>query len=155
MNDIFSLFVAVFLTLIAVGFLRTYFLENTDDQKTFSAGKIPTKLPDGLYHGSAAGYNGSWQGKKFNRADKTGINEFKNADKLTERFSFKTYVAKGVRDNQDVIKIDYNIPENPWYLRLILDEIVEVGPDTYLGKLQVRCFPNFYFTFAYFSLEKK
>ncbi|MEO8581893.1 MAG: hypothetical protein ABI425_04970 [Patescibacteria group bacterium] len=155
MFDLLTIFLALVVLVGFVGFMRTFFLEKSAEQKTFSAGIVPKKLPNGIYQGSSSGYNGSWQGKKFDETNSTGINVFKNGENLDEKFPFKTFVAKGVRDNQQVIKIDYNIPPNPWYLRLILDEIVEVSEDRYLGKLQVRFLPGQYFTFAFFYLKKK
>jgi len=153
----FSLLSILFLSVVIifiVGVVRTNMVQNDPRQKTFLAGKVPSKMPDGLHKGSAPGYNGSWQGKKFDAKAKTGINLFKNGDKTSEQYSFKTYVAKGVQDDMEVIKIDYNIPENPWNLRLILDEIVETKPGTYLGKLHVTLIPGLPFTVMYFNLEK-
>lgn len=154
MTNIFFFIVLLILLVLAAGYLRTFFLEMTPEQRQFSSGKVPDALPDGLHRGSAKGYSGSWQGKKFDREAKKGINLFKNGDKVAEKYPFKTEVSKGVKDDKDVIKIDYNIPENPFYLRLILDEIVEVKPDEYLGKLHLRVVPGMPFTLAYFSLTK-
>lgn len=150
----FFFIVICLLLVLATGYVRTFFLEMTPNQRLFSSGKVPDPLPDGLHSGSAEGYSGSWQGKKFDRGASTGINLFKLGDKVEERYPFITSVGKGVKDDKDVIKIDYNIPQNPWYLRMILDEIVEVKPDEYLGKLHLRIIPGAPFTLAYFKLSK-
>ena len=46
--------------------------------------------------------------------------------------SFKTYQAKGLRDPEvDVLRIDYELPGNPFWLRRITDgDVVEVKPTT-------------------------
>ena len=71
----------------------------------------------------------------------------------TERQPFKTYYGNGLRDkNLNVLVLDYDIPENPFWLRYIRDEIVQVAPNQYLGKLHLRVI-GFAFTLGYFELE--
>jgi hypothetical protein len=154
MFDLFLLFLFVLVVAAIAAHLRTQHLQTTAEQKLFSSGKIPETLPDGLYHGSADNYSGSWQGKKFDREKSTGINVFKKGDETHDQYAFKTSVGKGVKDDISVIKIDYNIPENPWYLRFVLDEIVETEKDTYLGKLNLQLPFGIHFTLAFFSLKK-
>jgi len=145
--------VAFLLTLF--GFARTWQLEHSNEQKVFAAGSV-TNTPDGLYKGSVHGYSGSWQGKKFDAAHSRGINMFAGSgDTKVEKYAFTTSLGKGARDTAlDVIKIEYDIPENPWWLRPILDEIVETSPGHYLGKLQVRIIPGYPFTLAFFELSQ-
>jgi hypothetical protein len=45
------------------------------------------------------------------------------------------------------------IAENPWWLRRVLDEIVQVGPDHFLGKVHLRWGPT-HLTVGYFELRK-
>ena len=135
---------------------RTWQMEHSPRQALFEKGIIPNPLPDGMYQGSVPGHTFSWLGKKFNAADSTGINVFSDAmGGQTTKYPFKTSVGKGVHDaNLDVLKIDYNIPDNPLWLRLVLDEVVQTGPDQYLGKLQFRIIPGYPFTLSYFELKK-
>lgn len=119
-------------------------------QNEFLSGTIPATLPDGFYRGSV-NLKTSWQGKRFDRATNSGINVL--ADK--EAFPFKTYLGPGNVDPQlQVIKIDYNVPQNPWYLRPILDEIVQTKPGHFLGKLQLRLLPGITVALGYFRLAK-
>ena len=55
-------------------------------------------------------------------------------------FRFRTYLAPGKVDpDREALKIDYDSDENPGFLiRDILDELVEVVPGAYLGKVLLR-----------------
>jgi hypothetical protein len=138
------------------GIIRTWQIQNDANQKVFLAGSVPDPKPEGLYSGTVPGKKVSWLGKKFNPTDSTGLNIFDDGNGIKgERYPFKTYIGKGLHDkNLDVLKIDYNLPGNPFWLKLILDEIVQVGPDQYLGKLNLRIIPGYSFGLMYFNLKK-
>jgi hypothetical protein len=144
----------LFLVIIfAVFFIRTWQLLWTDEQTQFSRGSAST-MPDGLYAGTVPGPKISWLGKKFNASARTGINIFSSGvGKTVEKYPFVLSAGHGVHDSIQVIKIDYNVAENPLWLRPILDEIVQTGPGEYLGKLQVRILPGYPFTLTYFRLS--
>src|SRR3989344_7704126 len=109
---------------VIFGFFRTYQMEGSANQTAFLKGSVPNPLPDGFYAGSVSGPKVSWLGKKFNAGAQTGINVFENKNGQAEKYPFKTYTGKGVRDKEiEVFKIDYDTPENPFWLRFILDEI--------------------------------
>lgn len=140
---------------ICFGLWRTYKTGRSQNQENFLRGTADIAALDGDYQGSVTGYSGSWQGKTFNRTDGSGRNRFQEHGGIVTKFPFKTSVGKGVRDTQlDVIKLDYNQPGNPWWLRLIIDEVVLVAPDTYLGKVHIRVAPGIVFSMGYFTLEK-
>lgn len=149
--------IVVFSALVlAAGFLgyRHWKTQTGTNEEKFLKGTIPAELPDGLYHGSVTGLKTTWQGKKFDRAKQTGINVFAKNGVTADNYPFKTYVADGLADPQvRVIKIDYNLPSNPLWLRFILDEIVQVAPDEYLGKLHIRT-PLVSIALGYFTLKK-
>ncbi len=147
---ILCLFFILITGLLIFGALRTWGVQNSPNQKLFLGGRVPNPKPDGLYKGSV-GFRTTWQGKKFDASSSTGLNLINN----NEVYPFKTYVAKGLLDNkQDVFKIDYNISKNPLWLRFILDEIVETGPNQYLGKVHLKIIPGISFSLGYFKLEK-
>ncbi|HZT35326.1 MAG TPA: hypothetical protein VFA15_05375, partial [Nitrososphaera sp.] len=57
--------------------------------------------------------------------------------------------------NLDVIKIDYNRPENPWYLRnFAYDEIVRLDDGRYLGKIEIEIVRGVPFTVGWFWQTK-
>ncbi|MDP3724391.1 MAG: hypothetical protein Q8R11_02025 [bacterium] len=152
---VFKALIVVACLIVILGVVRTWQMERAANQKLFVGGEAPTPAPDGLYNGNVPGRKVSWLGKKFNAATQTGINVFDDGNGVRgERYPFKTEEKKGVHDGVTVLAIDYNIPENPFWLRPILDEIVQVAPDKYLGKLHVRIIPGFPFTLAYFELSK-
>lgn len=74
-------------------------------------------------------------------------------------FAFRTYMAPGLMDPDRVVfKIDYNLKENPPLpVRRVLDELVQLGDNLYLGKAHVhwgRRPARGWKTFAYFTLTK-
>jgi hypothetical protein len=147
----------IFLLIVGLLFLfRTLYVQVKPQQKEFMSGEIPKKMPDGFYNGSVGLSQTAWLGKRFNAEKQAGINKFKNEDDdVVEVFPFVTYIGKGLIDKEkDVIKIDYSKNRSPWWIRFILDEIVEVGPDSYLGKVHINIIPGMPFTVGYFRLTK-
>lgn len=146
-----SIFISLILTM---GTIRTYKVQSSPKQKQFITGTIKD-LPNGDYQGKVS-FKTSWIGKTFNVKDSTGINRLNDSENNeVEKFPFKTYLGKAIQDkNLEVIKIDYNLPENPLWVRFILDEIVEVERGRYLGKVHIRILPNIAFSLGYFELEK-
>ncbi|MDO8530192.1 MAG: hypothetical protein Q7S10_02190 [bacterium] len=145
------LLLVVIIALLA-GFWRTWKIQHDVRNSLFLKGKAAQ--PDGFFHG-VVGKKTSWLGKKFDAQNSKGINvvsDEKNGQ--AEKYPFITYMGRGAADNLEVVKIDYNIKGNPWWLKLILDEIVEVAPNEYLGKMHARIIPGLPFTFLYFTLKK-
>ncbi|MDP9343370.1 MAG: hypothetical protein M3Q23_15020 [Actinomycetota bacterium] len=113
-----------------------------------------------------------WQGKTLHREASTGVNrflpnvrvpmrtvwpgytpEYVGPDRI-EAFPFRTRVAPGELDpGVDVLKIDYDFEANPdFMIRRILDELVQVAPGRYLGKVLFRARRRFY-PIGFFSLR--
>lgn len=147
--------VLILILLAAIfGIARTIQIQNKPQQKDFFGGSVPKELPNGLYKGTV-NLKTTWQGKRFDASSSAGINVFKNGDKREEKYPFKTYVGDGVQDkNLKVIKIDYSENQDPWWLKYILDEVVEVSSGKYLGKVHIIVIPGLPFTLGYFQLEK-
>ncbi len=113
-----------------------------------------------------------WRGKALDAGAQTGINLFTARSKaliqpfdpavyddperaeLVRAYPFRTYTDWGAIDrDRRVLKIDYDIPANPFGLiRRVLDELVEVAPGYYLGKAHLRVGRG-YRTVAYFALR--
>lgn len=153
----------IFIFVSLLGFINTFYLEHTEYQKKFAAGKVPSPLPSGFMKGTAVGIFLNtvlklvpWQGKTFNQEKNTGINIIaKQSGGTKEEFPFKSWVGKGIRDKKlETFKIDYDIPENAFWLRCVLDEVVEVEPGHFLGKMQIVPFKGFAITLGYFELRK-
>ena len=115
-----------------------------------------------------------WLGKTFNGARQIGDNIFRQDSYPLARFfnpfyrgflpdgaetyrgfSFRTYMAPGLADpDRSVLKIDYNLEGNPLLtVRRILDELVQIDNDLYLGKAHVHWWSGGWQTVAYFTLS--
>lgn len=162
-----------------VGFWRlvSYAVQNSSRQREFVAGTLPSQPPDGFYRGTAYLLGGGpvpWLGKSFERDGNRGFNIFtptgaallkiltpfynlfrKNGDGNTDAYYFATSTGQGFRDESiDTFKLDYDSPENPFLIRIILDEVVETAPNEFLGKVHMKVYPGYYATIGYFGLRK-
>jgi hypothetical protein len=62
----------------------------------------------------------------------TGYNQFLGLLKIAR---FRVETGNSLSDqNMEVIRIVYDHPSNPFFVRLLVDEIRQVGPDEYLGQ---------------------
>ncbi len=77
-----------------------------------------------------------WDGKSFGalRADEgTGINRVKILPLRFDWFPFRTRIEPSAVDGRPCVYLDYEQPENPFFIAKIRDEIREVAPDLWLG----------------------
>jgi hypothetical protein len=75
------------------------------------------------------------------------------SDRGFTAFRFATTVGPSVTDpSVSVLKIDYDHPDSPWPVRLILDELVLVGDGQHLGQALMRWGGRFR-RVAWFALE--
>lgn len=160
--------------ILILGSLVTLLVERSPYHKMFVQGRVPDSL-DGFHPGIAHvlfDKRVPWLGKRFDRQQQFGFNVFtplgakilKFASPFYRKFSvneennvhayyFKTWIGKGKKDKQlDVLKLDYAAPENPLFIRIILDEVVEIAPQQFLGKIHVKLLPGFFVTIGYFGL---
>jgi hypothetical protein len=113
-----------------------------------------------------------WRGKAFDPAMKQGRNRFAESARPFFRllwpgydglepegpsaftaFRFDTSLGESVTDpGTAVLKIDYDHPESPWPIRLILDELVHVGEGQHLGQALMRRSSGFR-RVAWFALQ--
>lgn len=113
-----------------------------------------------------------WRGKVFDSHAMTGVNRFLPNVRLpmravwpgytpvaitarqVEAFAFRDRVARGALDpGVEVYKIDYDFEANPDFIvRRILDELVQVAPGRYLGKVLFRLGDRFH-PIGFFSLR--
>jgi hypothetical protein len=115
-----------------------------------------------------------WLGKSFDAANARGTNLLAGSARWPARalwprydtrpkggsleaFDFQTRVAPGaIEPSVDVLKIDYGpVSDNPGLIiRSILDELVEIVPDTYLGRILWRQEANRFANIGYFALKQ-
>jgi hypothetical protein len=99
-----------------------------------------------------------WRGKRFDAETSTGDNRMTESSRIVGKilwpvygmradddgrtaFDFNTFVEHGVEDtDSDVLVIDYaSVPDNPkLVIKSIRDELVEIAPGAYLGKIFFR-----------------
>ena len=84
-----------------------------------------------------------WDGKTFSSVDDThgrGINRVRLPGVLGRQslFPFETRIDASAVDGRMTIVLNYDLSENPAYIRLIHDEIREVTPGLYLGPAMVK-----------------
>ncbi|HYO49427.1 MAG TPA: hypothetical protein VEW94_06215 [Chloroflexia bacterium] len=117
-----------------------------------------------------------WKGKRFNAESDSGDNLLTTSTLVLGRllwptfsdykplraglytgFDFKTYVGRGVEDPEvSTLKLDYDSPVNPAFiLRTVLDELVQVSGNYYLGKAFLRRPDGRYRLAAFFALQKE
>jgi hypothetical protein len=76
-----------------------------------------------------------WRGKSFSPMGEDrgeGINRV-----VSDRFRlyrFETYVGRSRAGDFDCVQLNYDLPENPFFIRPIKDEIREIAPKLYLGQ---------------------
>jgi hypothetical protein len=83
-------------------------------------------------------------------------NDFVGDGEETYRaFAFRTYLGPGREDlDRTVMKIDYDLDGNPGLtIRRVLDELVQIGDGTYLGKAHVRWWWGSWQRVAFFALQ--
>ena len=118
----------------------------------------------------------AWLGKTFDASRERGDNIFTQDSYLLARafnplyrgfisdqpgmyrgFAFRTYMASGLMDpDRTVLKIDYNLEENPALtIRRVLDELVQIDDNFYLGKAHVRWWWGTWQTVAFFTLRRE
>ncbi len=114
-----------------------------------------------------------WQGKTFHGSTASGANVFTrdalplahvfwptyrryraDGPRTYQAFAFRTYPGPGLLDpDRPVLKIDYDLPENPSLsVRRVLDELVQIDDQLYLGKAHLRWWWGRWQTVAFFSL---
>jgi len=81
-----------------------------------------------------------WEGKSFLRADAREGRGANRVRALGRRlaFPYRTYLTDSVVDGQRCLAIDYDLPENPSFVRATYDEVRRVGNGMYLGRGMVR-----------------
>lgn len=76
-----------------------------------------------------------WGGKSFASRDAAhglGVNRVHLGGKH-KLFPFETTILPSVVDGAPCVRLNYDLPENPWLIRHIHDEVREVAPRLFLG----------------------
>lgn len=150
---LFCVLLVVALLAIGYGFFRTWKTGRSDKYEKFVQGTLPAQMPEGPWTGYVDELTGvSWKGKKF-LGDGKGINVFENNGVKSEAYQFAFFQTEGV-DVPKVVRLDYGQKGNPLWLRFIVDEMVSVGDNRFLGIVYIDLIPGIPFRMGYFRLEK-
>jgi hypothetical protein len=98
-----------------------------------------------------------WRGKSFQpRSDGRGdgINRVFSDRRPRRWFRFETFLGPSRAGDFDAFQLDYDNPDNPFFIRAIKDEVREVGPGLYLGQAYVVLFGKPRLA-LYFGLSEK
>jgi len=128
--------------------------------RAYAAGRVPDSLAarDGTPHGrmlALAGPAGRgaahellrrvsasrafpWRGKSFRSRDTAHGEGVNRAVLLGDVFGFDTRLDTSAVDGRPCIVLDYDVPENPFVVRAIRDELREVSPGLFLGPALLR-----------------
>jgi hypothetical protein len=110
----------------------------------------------GLLHAWAASSSFPWLGKSFTPRSEDrgeGINRV-----LVDRFRlyrFETFVGKSRAGDFDAVQLNYDLPENPFFIRPIKDEIRELQHGLYLGQAWLEIGGRAPYLALYFALEAR
>lgn len=74
-----------------------------------------------------------WYGKSFQADSATEGEGINRVVLLGDKYRFETRVAPSAIDGAPCIFLDYDLPENPFFIRAIRDELRQVGPGLYIG----------------------
>ena len=117
-----------------------------------------------------------WMGKRFNREASSGDNVFTPSAPIVGRlfwprfsdyrlykpglytaFDFTTYEGPGLEDHEIItLKLDYGSEANPGFLvRSVIDEVVQVSGDYYLGKAFLKGRSGALRLAAFFALRRQ
>lgn len=145
-------------------------------QDSFARGQVPQPKLNDFYPGISHilfGLPVPWMGKRFTLTPEGGTNLFSRfggaaarlltprykhfvhgSDATVSGYTFKTATGVGLRDpHVQVLKLDYNLPENPGLIRIIYDELVQVDPGRYLGKVYIQALPGWFLFVGFFELK--
>lgn len=78
------------------------------------------------------------------------------SDTSVKGLPFRTYAGDGLQDpDRRVLKIDYDSSENPPGMRRILDELVQLDDNYYLGKAHLRLSATKWHLLFFFALQRR
>lgn len=81
-----------------------------------------------------------WRGKVFHASEGVvgGFNRIGVGTFEYLRYRFYVTAEKSAFDNREVILINHDVPENPYWVRIFHDELVEIAPKLYLASSHLK-----------------
>ena len=75
-----------------------------------------------------------WRGKSFTPGDERGEGINRVVLDRFRLYRFETFIGRSRAGAFDALQLDYDRPDNPFFIRPIRDEIRELSPGLYLGQ---------------------
>jgi hypothetical protein len=99
-----------------------------------------------------------WRGKIIDALTQTsgkGTNRIALGPLRSTLFPFDTKVLpSAAAEDEQKFRLDYNVPANPFFIRIVQDDVKRVGGGLYLGALHLDLLGKLWF-FTYFGLQRK
>lgn len=117
--------------------------------------RLDRRISGGLLRRFSGSSRFPWAGKTFAAEGETGrgINRIRLLGNR-EWYAFTTREEPSVLDGKPCVLLDYDHPENPWFIRRIRDELREVSPGLYLGPALLRAGGQ-HTCILFFSVDKQ
>ncbi len=155
-SRILVLLLVLVLVPIVIASIRSYITSHSPYQEVFLSGFLPSKALSGRYKGTILTSLGTttWVGKEISAKDKGGINIFQTATGTIKRYPFRLLEVSSVENSKKkIVRLDYGLPENPFWMRFVHDEMVETKPGIFLGKMFISVVRPLSFGVGFFQLE--
>jgi hypothetical protein len=76
-----------------------------------------------------------WRGKSFYpQSESRGEGKNRVIQDRWKLFRFETFLGRSRAGEFDAVQLDYDLPENPFFIRAIKDEIRQLRPGLFLGQ---------------------
>lgn len=79
-----------------------------------------------------------WKGKSFTADERRGEGINRVLSDRLRLFRFETFIGRSRAGDFDALQLDYDLPENPFIIRSIKDEMRELEPGVWLGQAYLR-----------------
>ncbi len=111
-------------------------LDGTPKGRMLAVRGLDQALAGSLLRGLSGSTQFPWDGKSFSSQDAKngrGINRIHVMRFQRDWFPFETRIETSHIDGKPCIYLDYDLPENPWFVRKIRDELREIEPGLLIG----------------------
>ena len=95
-----------------------------------------------------------WRGKSFSpRSEANGEGKNRVVLDRFRLYRFETFIGPSRAGNFQALQLDYDLPENPFFIRAIKDEMRELSPGLYLGQAYIQVGARAPYLGLYFGLS--
>lgn len=114
------------------------------------AGPLGRGRARGLVAGLSRATFFPWRGKTFEAFDDDAGQGINRVHVLGERYRFELGFGESALDGRPCVVLDYDVPDNPWPIRRLRDELRELSPGLFLGPalIETRTQPKLALFFA-------